>query len=67
MFAPAATPTSIVKTLETELKKLMEKLETREPFFKIAFEPTPGTGDEVRDWMQKTARDWGPIVKGLKK
>ena len=52
---------------EAELKKLMEKLETREPFFKIAFEPTPGTGDEVRDWMQKTARDWGPIVKGLKK
>jgi tripartite-type tricarboxylate transporter receptor subunit TctC len=67
MFAPAATPTSIVKTLESELKKLIEKPETREAFFKIAFEPTPGTGDEVRDWMSKTAREWEPIVKGLKK
>lgn len=67
MFAPAATPPAIVKTLETELKKFIEKPETREAFFKIAFEPTPGTGDEVRDWMQKTARDWEPIVKGLKK
>jgi tripartite-type tricarboxylate transporter receptor subunit TctC len=67
MFAPAGTPSGLVKTLESELKKLIEKPETREAFFKIAFEPTPATGDEVRAWMDKTARDWEPIVKGLKK
>ena len=65
MFAPAATPKSLVATLGAELHKIIADPALKQRFVAIGFDATPMTADEVATALRKTEADLVPVVKRL--
>lgn len=66
VFAPAATPKSVVAALSAELRKVVGDPALKPRFAGIGFDPTPTSSEEMIEVMRKTSADWTPVVKRLK-
>jgi tripartite-type tricarboxylate transporter receptor subunit TctC len=66
VFAPAATPKSVVAALSADLHKVVGDPALKPRFAAIGFDPTPTSSEEMIEVMRKTSADWTPVVKRLK-
>lgn len=63
MFAPAATPASIVNRLNAETGKFLGDADMRERFALDGAEPVGGTPSEFVEFLRTDYEKWGKVVK----
>jgi tripartite-type tricarboxylate transporter receptor subunit TctC len=63
MLAPANTPTSIVKLLNTTLNKVMEEPSIKTQLLNQGLDPTPSTPDEFVKFIQEDREKWAKVVQ----
>ncbi|MFY9510765.1 MAG: tripartite tricarboxylate transporter substrate binding protein [Rubrivivax sp.] len=63
LLAPARTPPAVLHRLNSELNAVLNDPAVRERLAVLGIEPTPGSGDNFRQQMQKDLGAYGPIVK----
>jgi tripartite-type tricarboxylate transporter receptor subunit TctC len=62
VFAPAGTPPDVVRKVETELQKLMQKPDVKEKFRQLGTDPVGGTSKEFADSIAKEMTMWRDIA-----
>ncbi|HET6241331.1 MAG TPA: tripartite tricarboxylate transporter substrate binding protein [Arthrobacter sp.] len=65
MVAPAGTPKAILARLNAETQKFFADPAARARLDALQYEPLPGGPELVKEWMQRDARVWGPVLKRL--
>jgi tripartite-type tricarboxylate transporter receptor subunit TctC len=63
LFAPAKTPRPIVTKLNREIGDILRAPETQETFLKQGVAATPGTPEELGDWVKSELARWTPIIQ----
>ncbi len=63
LFAPAKTPRAIVTKLNREIGDILRAPETQETFLKQGVAATPGTPEELGDWVKSELARWTPIIQ----
>jgi tripartite-type tricarboxylate transporter receptor subunit TctC len=63
LFAPAKTPKSIVAKLNREIGEILRNPETQETFLKQGVAATPGTPEELGDWVKTELARWTPVIQ----
>jgi len=61
VFAPAATPTGIVRKLETELRKIMQMADVKEKFKAMATPTVGSTAAEFAQLIDTETKMWGDV------
>lgn len=65
MVAPAGTPKAILDRLNAETQKFFADPNARAKLDALQYEPLPGRPELVKEWMQRDAKVWGPILTRL--
>lgn len=65
MVAPAGTPKSILERLNAETQKFFVDPNVRLKLDSLQYEALPGRPELVKEWMQRDARVWGPVLTRL--
>jgi tripartite-type tricarboxylate transporter receptor subunit TctC len=63
LFAPAKTPKPIVAKLNREIGDILRNPETQETFLKQGVAATPGTPEELGDWVKTELARWTPVIQ----
>lgn len=63
VLAPAGTPGTIVKTLQTEMAHILELPDVRKRISDLAAEPVGNTPEEFAAFLRAEAARWGAVVK----
>jgi tripartite-type tricarboxylate transporter receptor subunit TctC len=63
VFAPARTPESIIRRLNTEIGKVLADPASRDPMTAQGLEPTTMTPEEVRRHTQEETKRWTRLIK----
>jgi len=63
LFAPAKTPKAIVAKLNREIGEILRSPETQETFLKQGVAATPGTPEELGDWVKTELARWTPVIQ----
>jgi len=63
LLAPAATPKSIVTTLNREIVKQFKTPEAQERFAAVGIEPLYGTPAEFDTFIREEIRQWAKVIK----
>ena len=63
LFAPAKTPKPIIAKLNREIGDILRSPETQETFLKQGVAATPGTPEELGDWVKSELVKWTPIIQ----
>ncbi|HWP25235.1 MAG TPA: tripartite tricarboxylate transporter substrate binding protein [Xanthobacteraceae bacterium] len=66
VFAPAATPKSVIAALSAELRKVVGDPALTPRFAAIGFDPTPASSEDMSEVMRRTSAEWTPVIKRLK-
>jgi len=61
VFAPSATPTGIVRKLETELRKIMQMADVKEKFRAMATPTVGSTAAEFAQLIDTETKMWGDV------
>lgn len=65
MVAPAGTPKAILDRLNAETQKFFVDPGVRARLDALQYEPLPGRPELVKEWMQRDAKVWGPVLTRL--
>lgn len=65
LVAPASTPRPIVDRLNAETQKFFADPAVRAKLDALQLEPLPGKPEAVKEWMQRDAKVWGPVITRL--
>lgn len=65
MVAPAGTPAPIIQRLNAETQNFFADPAIRARLDALQYEPLPGKPELVKEWMQRDARVWGPVLSRL--
>lgn len=65
MVAPAGTPAPILQRLNAETQKFFADPTARARLDALHYEPLPGRPELVKEWMQRDAKVWGPVLTRL--
>jgi tripartite-type tricarboxylate transporter receptor subunit TctC len=63
LFAPARTPKTVVAKLNREIGDILRAPETQETFLKQGVAATPGTPEELGEWVKSELARWTPIIQ----
>ena len=63
LFAAAKTPKAIVTKLNREIGDILRAPETQETFLKQGVAATPGTPEELGEWVKSELVKWTPIIQ----
>jgi tripartite-type tricarboxylate transporter receptor subunit TctC len=63
LFAPRGTPATIIRTLNSEMAKILAQPDTRERMLQIGFEPAGGSPEDLRAFADGERAKWGPLIK----
>ncbi len=63
IFAPAATPPEIIRTLNRAISKGLEGNAMRDQFATLGAEPVGGTADELAATVQKDLKKWAKVAR----
>jgi len=63
LFAPAKTPKSVVAKLNREIGEILRNPETQETFLKQGVAATPGTPEELGEWVKTELARWTPVIQ----
>jgi tripartite-type tricarboxylate transporter receptor subunit TctC len=63
MFAPAATPRSILGRLNKELVRALQAPDVKEKLAALGVDPWPGSGEELGQLLKQDIERYGTIVK----
>jgi len=63
LFAPAKTPKPVVAKLNREIGDILRAPETQETFLKQGVAATPGTPEELGEWVKSELVKWTPIIQ----
>lgn len=63
LFAPRATPPSVIATLNAEMVKILAQPETRQRLMQLGIEPGGGSPERLRTFADKERTKWGPLIK----
>jgi tripartite-type tricarboxylate transporter receptor subunit TctC len=63
MFAPAATPRSILGRLSKELVRALQAPDVKEKLAALGVDPWPGSGEELGQLLKQDIERYGTIVK----
>jgi len=63
VFAPAATPPEVVRTLNAEMVKFLSSREARERYRAIGHEPSPTTPEQLGAIVRAESDKWGKVVR----
>jgi tripartite-type tricarboxylate transporter receptor subunit TctC len=63
VFAPAATPPEVVRTLNTEMGKFLSSPEARERYGAIGHEPSPTSPEQLAAIVRAESEKWGKVVR----
>ncbi len=68
LFAPHGTPPAVVKTLNEQLARILERPEVRKRLLELGHEPAGGSPGELAAFAQSERKKWGPLIEeaGLK-
>jgi tripartite-type tricarboxylate transporter receptor subunit TctC len=62
VFAPAGTPPAVVKKLEGEFQKIMQKADVKEKFRQMATDPVGGTSQEFVEAIKTESKMWRDVA-----
>lgn len=65
MVAPAGTPKWVLERLNAETQKFFADPTARAKLDLLQYEPLPGGPELVKQWMQRDAKTWGPVLTRL--
>lgn len=65
LVAPAGTPRPVVDRLNAETQKFFADATVRAKLDSLQLEPLPGKPEAVKEWMQRDAKVWGPVITRL--
>jgi tripartite-type tricarboxylate transporter receptor subunit TctC len=65
LVAPAGTPRPVVERLNAETQKFFADPAVRAKLDMLQLEPLPGKPEAVKEWMQRDAKVWGPVITRL--
>lgn len=65
MVAPSGTPKAVLARLNAETQKFFADPTVRARLDTLQFEPLPGGPELVKEWMQRDAKVWGPVLTRL--
>ena len=65
VVAPAKTPRSIVNKLNTEISRALASQDMIERLVAQGHEPSPGSPEDMRNYMQGELAKWGKIIKAV--
>ncbi|NBR29510.1 MAG: tripartite tricarboxylate transporter substrate binding protein, partial [Betaproteobacteria bacterium] len=63
IFAPAATPPDLIRTLNRAISKGLEGNAMRDQFATLGAEPVGGTADDLAATVQKDLRKWAKVAR----
>jgi tripartite-type tricarboxylate transporter receptor subunit TctC len=63
IFAPARTPTAIVRRLNTEIVKVLNDPESRDRLTAQGLEPAPMTPEELKRYTEQDTTRWARLIK----
>ena len=63
LFAAAKTPKSVIAKLNQEIGEILRAPETQETFLKQGVAATPGTPEELGEWVKTELARWTPIIQ----
>jgi tripartite-type tricarboxylate transporter receptor subunit TctC len=63
LFAAAKTPKPIIAKLNREIGDILRAPETQETFLKQGVAATPGTPEELGEWVKSELVKWTPIIQ----
>ncbi|QII85540.1 tripartite tricarboxylate transporter substrate binding protein [Bordetella hinzii] len=68
LFAPHGTPPAVIKTLNEQLARILERPEVRKRLLELGHEPAGGSPGELAAFAQSERKKWGPLIEeaGLK-
>ncbi|WPL80833.1 tripartite tricarboxylate transporter substrate binding protein [Bordetella hinzii] len=68
LFAPHGTPPAVIKTLNGQLARILERPEVRKRLLELGHEPAGGSPGELAAFAQSERKKWGPLIEeaGLK-
>ena len=65
LFAPAATPAAIVKSLNAEVEKALKQPEALEALEKQGLEHSAATAEEVASMIRTEAAKWSKLIRTM--
>jgi tripartite-type tricarboxylate transporter receptor subunit TctC len=65
LVAPAGTPRPVIERLNAETQKFFADPAVRAKLDALQLEPLPGRPEAVKEWMQRDAKVWGPVITRL--
>ena len=65
MVAPAGTPRPILERLNAETQKFFADADVKAKLETLQLEPLPSKPETVKEWMQRDAKVWGPLIQQL--
>jgi tripartite-type tricarboxylate transporter receptor subunit TctC len=65
MMAPDKTPAAVVRKINTDLRSILEKPETKEKLESLGFQPAPGSPAELQKTIVSDIATWAGIIKRL--
>ncbi len=63
LFAPAKTPSPVVKRLNAEVAKVLAEPESRDRMAAQGLEPTPMTPDELKRYTETESKRWARLIE----
>lgn len=65
LFAPAGTPKDIIARLNAEVMKIINSPEVKERFFALGAEASPGTPEQLGDYVRGEIAKWRNVVREM--
>jgi tripartite-type tricarboxylate transporter receptor subunit TctC len=67
MFAPARTPTPIIKRLNDEIVRVLNRADVKETFFNAGAETVASTPEQLTATMKSEIVKWSKVIKAVGK
>ena len=65
MFAPAKTPSALIRRLNQEILRVLERSDVKERFFAAGIEPIGSTPEEFTAVLRADQAKWGKLIREL--
>ena len=63
IFAPANTPAAVIKRLNHEIVRALNREDVKERFFNLGFEVVGSSPEEFSAWMRADMIKWGKVIR----
>jgi len=63
MLAPAATPRTIIRRLNTEVNKVLADADVKERFDTLGYEIAATTPEQFDEWLRTETTKWSKVIR----